>query len=100
MRARIKKMFEPCYITRHNEQDVIFGVSLISYDEKAKIAQRKKERITEENKKKEEMKKEQEKFFSYRLFGETYYLPMSKKTENLEPFIVQENLDLPSMTVE
>ena len=99
MRARIKKI-EPCYMVRHNEQDVIFGVSLISYDEKTKIAQRKKQKIAEENKKKEEKKKEQEKFFSYRLFGSVYYLPMSKKTENLEPFIVQENLDLPSMTVE
>lgn len=99
MRTRIKKLFEPCYITRKNEKDVIFGVNLVSYDERAKIAQRKKQRIAEENKKKEESKKEQEKFFSYRLFGDVYYLPMSKKTENLEPFIVQENLDLPSMTV-
>lgn len=93
MRARIKKLFEPCYITRKNEKDVIFGVNLVSYDERAKIAQKKKEKKAEENKNKE-------KFFSYRLFGEVYYLPMSKKTENLEPFIVQENLDLPSMTVE
>lgn len=99
MRHRIHKS-EPCYIVRHNEQDIIFGVNLISYDERAKIAQKKKQRIAEENKKKEESKKEQEKFFSYRLFGDMYYLPMSKKTESLEPFIVQENLDLPSMTVE
>jgi hypothetical protein len=99
MRPRIKKNFEPCYIVRHNEQDVIFGVNLVSYDERAKIAQKKKDRIAEENKKKEESKKEQEKFFSYRLFGDIYYLPMSKKTENLEPFIVQENLEVPSVTV-
>lgn len=94
MRARIKKMFEPCYITRKNEKDVIFGVNLVSYDERAKIAQKKKERIAEKS------NKTKEKFFSYRLFGEVYYLPMSKKTESIKPFIVQENLDLPSMTVE
>ena len=92
MRARIKKS-EPCYIVRHNENDVIFGVNLISYDERARIAQKKKEKKAEGNKNKE-------KYFSYKLFGEIHYLPMSKKSENLEPFIVQENLDLPSMTVE
>ena len=93
MRARIKKIFEPCYITRKNEKEVIFGVNLVSYDERTKIAQKKKEKKAEENKNKE-------KFFSYRLFGEVYYLPMSKKNKLLEPFIIQENLDVPSMTVE
>ena len=73
MRARIKKS-EPCYIVRHNKKDVIFGVNLISYDERAKIAQKKKERIAEENKKKEENK---EKFFSCILFGALAFKPMS-----------------------
>lgn len=91
MRKRIEKHFEPCYITRKNEEEIIFGVNLVSYDERANIAKKKKEN--------KQSKEKKEKYFSYRLFGEIHYLPMSKKTENLKPFIVQENLDLPSMTV-
>ena len=88
MRKRIRKTFEPCYITRKNEEEIIFGVNLVSYDERAKIATKKKERVKQSKEKKE-------KYFSYRLFGKVNYLPMSKKTDALEPFIIQENLDLP-----
>lgn len=98
MRTRIKKS-EPCYIVRHNEQDVIFGVNLISYDERTKIAQKKKQRIAEDNKKREEEKKEQERFFSYSLFGEIFYKPM-KFIEDYRNFVLEENLIIPSMTVE
>ena len=87
MRKRIEKHFEPCYITRKNEEEIIFGVNLVSYDERAKIAKKKKEN--------KQSKKKGEKYFSYRLFGKVNYLPMSKKSDCLEPFIIQENLDLP-----
>ena len=97
MRNRIKKS-EPCYMTRKNENDVIFGVCLISYDERANIAKEKKERIIEENKKKEEKKKEEEKYFSYSLFGEVFYKPM-KFIEDFRDFVLEENLIVPSLTV-
>jgi len=96
MRNRIHKS-EPCYMTRKNENDVIFGVNLISYDERYKIAQKKKERIMENNKKKEE-KKEEEKWFSYSFFGKVFYKPMSE-IEKFRLLVLEENLVLPSMTV-
>ena len=98
MRNRIKKS-EPCYMTRHNENCEIFGVNLISYDERSAIAKEKRQRIAEINKKKEEKKKEEEKYFSYSLFGKIFYKPM-KLIGDFRDFVLEENLVLPSMTVE
>jgi len=94
MRHRINKS-EPCYIVRHNENCEIFGVNLISYDERSKIARKKKERIMENNKKKEESK---EKFFSCILFGALAFKPMAVIDRYRDIVkIIEENI--PSMTV-